>query len=114
MRSAVVDERGSIVPIVALVVALAAAVSIGLGMIAHRTVLRAEAQAAADAAALAGVVEGRAGAADLARRNGAGLVDFVVEGSTVEVEVNRRGVRAVAAAAPGSNGLSTGSNQTPG
>ncbi|MEM9131401.1 MAG: hypothetical protein AAGA59_01260 [Actinomycetota bacterium] len=101
-------------PIVGLVVAVATAVSIGLGMIAHRAVLRAETQAAADAAALAGVVEGRVGAADLADRNGAGLVRFVAVGTTVEVEVRRGGVRAVAAAAPGSNGLSTGPNQTSG
>lgn len=92
------NERGSVLPLVVLVVALALVIAVGIGMIAHVAVDRAEAQAAADASALAGVVEGRSGAIDLARLNGAELVGFSASGVGIEVVIERNGVRAVAAA----------------
>jgi uncharacterized membrane protein len=56
-----------------------------------RAVDRAEAQTAADVAALAAAHEGRPGAADLAARNGAELLSFAdVDGAVmVEVRVGR-------------------------
>lgn len=94
-----VGERGSAVPLVVGVLGVAALVAVGLGHIAQAMVQRAEAQAAADAAALAGVVEGEAGAADLAARNGAELVRFDDTGGATAVVVRRGRARATAAAA---------------
>lgn len=92
------DEDGSVVPLLVLVVVLASGVSFALGTMAQGAVNRAEAQSAADASALAGVVEGRSGAIDLARRNQAELVGFSAVGSGIQVTVERNGVRAEAAA----------------
>lgn len=81
------SERGSVVPI--LVVGMFAAafsmwVLVGLS---QRAIEAAEAQTAADMAALAGVFEGRSGAADLAERNGAELVRYEYTGEEVHVIV---------------------------
>ena len=91
-------ERGSVVPAMAGVLGVVALVAIGLGHLAQALVERAEAQSAADAAALAGVVEGRAGAADLASRNGAELEQFGVWDRGVTVRVRRGRTEATASA----------------
>lgn len=91
-------ERGSVVPLVAGVVGVGLIVCVGVGHVAQAMIERARAQAAADAAALAGVVEGEVGAADLARRNGAELHQFRGDGGVVTVVVERGGARATAAA----------------
>lgn len=85
-------------PLMLVMVALLAVMGLGLVDVGRTAVLRAEAQSAADVAALAGVVEGRVGAADLARRNDAELVSFRRVGLVIEVIVERYGVRAKAAA----------------
>jgi outer membrane lipoprotein SlyB len=70
-----------------------------LGGVLIRVQDRARAQTAADAAALAGAVDGRAAAALLASANAAELVDFESDGSMVVVEVRTdRGTRARARA----------------
>lgn len=69
-------ERGSTVPLAAGLIGVALLMLFALGELGHIAVTRAKAQAAADMAALAGVYEGRDGAADLARRNGGGLVGY--------------------------------------
>lgn len=82
-------ERGSVVPLVALVVAVAAgAVMVG-GRLGAAAVARAEAQTAADAAALAGAAEGEAAAREVAGANGARLVGFEELGADVRVRVER-------------------------
>ncbi len=58
-----------------------------LAGLTQRVVDRSRAQAAADAAALAGVVDGRAGAEALAAANDAVVVRFVDRGTTVTVDV---------------------------
>jgi hypothetical protein len=79
------------VALVAVVVTALVAVAL-----AERAVVRADAQAAADFAALAGVLEGEDGAADLARRNGAELVSFQETAACVHVVVRIGTVRAEA------------------
>jgi hypothetical protein len=61
-------------------------------------VARAEAQTAADAAALAGAVHGRAAAEDLAAANGGRLESWVAAGPEVEVVAVVAGERARARA----------------
>jgi len=80
------------------VVALAAIVVIGLGRLGAVVVARAEAQTAADAAALAGAVHGRAAADGLAVDNGGSLIAWTSAGAEVEVVAEVRGERARARA----------------
>jgi len=95
------SQRGSVLPLVAAILA-ASMIPILMTITATQKAVRlAEAQSAADAAALAGLAEGRPGAQDLATRNGASLVLFVDNGNQVIVEVLRDGVNADAAASIG-------------
>ncbi len=80
-------ERGSALPLAAGLIGVALLVLFSLGELGHIAVTRAKAQAAADMAALAGVYEGRAGAVDLARRNGGALVGYDDSGGRVAVRV---------------------------
>ena len=89
------DDRGQLLPLVALLVAMA----LGLAVLIVETALlvgeRAIAQTAADAAALAAVVDpgdGRGRAGEMAAANGAVLESFRQLGTSVEVTV-RVGVR---------------------
>lgn len=94
-------ERGSVVPLGAAAVVVAAMMMVILVEVGVRAIDRAEAQSAADMAALAAVVEGRAGAVDLAQRNGAALSGYADDGVTVWVEVSRGHARAQARASYG-------------
>lgn len=89
-------QRGQVLPLLTVVVALAALVVIGLGRVGGMVVARAEAQTAADAAALAGAVHGRGAAERLAAANGGRLVGWEAAGAEVEVvvEVRREAARA--------------------
>ena len=69
-----------------------------LGATLRRVVERAECQDAADAAALAGVAEGRPLAEQLAEANDAVVTSFDATGNTVEVWVECGRVRAAASA----------------
>ena len=91
-------QRGQVLPLMAVVVALAALVVLGLGRLGSVVVARAEAQNAADAAALAGAIYGRATADDLAAANGGRLVSWAAAGREVEVVAEVRGERARARA----------------
>jgi hypothetical protein len=73
--------------LVTLVVAVAGLAVVALGHLGAATVERARAGGAADAAALAGAVDGRGAAADVAALNGGSLVSFESRASIVEVVV---------------------------
>lgn len=81
------SERGSVLPLLALGLALVLVAGLFLVGLAGAAVERAKAQTAADAAALAGAVEGRQAAAELARRNGGELVELRVAGDETIVRV---------------------------
>ena len=92
-------ERGSALPLVGALVGVVVLLAAALVTLAAWAVDRAEAQSAADAAALAAVVEGRPGAVELAERNGAELVDYrETDDGVVLVEVRLGGAGARAAA----------------
>lgn len=96
-------DRGSMLVLTVLVgLAVTAAVLMAITPLLTGLVQRQRAQAAADAAALAGVVGGRPAAADLARANGAVLVAWSEVGDevTVTVEVADQRARARATDAP--------------
>ena len=82
-------ERGQAVPLVLLVVAAAAGAMLLVGALGGRALARAQAQTAADAAALAGAAEGPEAAEDLARLNGStsASVDGGVGDATVTVRM---------------------------
>ena len=91
-------ERGSILPLVALVILATGGLVVGLGRLGADAVARARASAAADAAALAGAADGPEAADLLARSNGGRLVDYSVDGTDVEVTVRVGRAEAVARA----------------
>lgn len=96
-------DRGQAVLMLLPVMAVAALLGIGVALAGRVVVDRSRAQAAADAAALAGVGGGRRAAAELAAANGGALVEFRSLGDdhTVEVVVAVGGVRARARATDG-------------
>jgi hypothetical protein len=79
------DERGQVLPLLALVVVAIGGLVFGLARFGAVTTQSARAQAAADAAALAGAAESEAAAASVADANGAGIVTYEVDGREVEV-----------------------------
>ena len=91
-------EAGSVLPLLGLAISFLLVAAVVLAGLGDRVVSRARAQSAADAAALAGVVEGRAGAEELARANQARLETFEQSGSFVRVVVEHDGMRAEATA----------------
>ncbi|MEY4173384.1 MAG: hypothetical protein RI900_549 [Actinomycetota bacterium] len=93
-----VPERGQAVLLVAVVVVLAAASSMALARFGATLVLRQQAQAVADAVALAAVQGGEASARRVAEANGGTLVRSTTLGADVLVEVLVGGSRAVARA----------------
>lgn len=97
------DERGSVIPLWALVLVAVAGLCVGMGRLGSQVALAARVSAAADAAALAGAAEGEEAARALAEANGAELVAWRDEGDEVQVEVALGGAtaRARAAASPG-------------
>jgi hypothetical protein len=95
------DERGSVVPLVALLVVAVGGLCLGLGRLGGVANAKAQAQTAADAAALAAAAEGPAAARGLARANGAEVVRVETDGDEVEVEVRLGQVTAAARAVGG-------------
>src|SRR5687768_11753663 len=85
------DQRGQALPLVALVVAVAGFMTIALGRVGAVVVAKAEAQTAADAAALAGAAHGRAAAEALAAANDGHVTSWRAGGREVEVVVVVRG-----------------------
>lgn len=81
------SDRGQATPLWAVVLVLAGLLLVPTGMLVGATVERAEARSAADAAALAGALEGEGAATAVAAANDAALVDYVERGDLVEVTV---------------------------
>ena len=92
------SERGSVIPLVALMVVAAGGLCLGLARLGGDAVEAAQAQTAADAAALAGAAEDEDAASEVAEANGAELVSFVQEGLEVQVQARVGGAEAVARA----------------
>jgi hypothetical protein len=95
-------DHGQALSLVLIGVALLATIALAVASVGSHLAQRGAAQAAADAAALAGVDGGHAAAATLASRNGAAMVAFsaVADGSgrTVTVTVRVGDERATATA----------------
>ncbi|HUF32327.1 MAG TPA: M15 family metallopeptidase [Acidimicrobiales bacterium] len=91
-------ERGSVVPLVALVVLLVGGLCAGVARSGVDAVTAARVRTAADAAALAGAAAGERAAVEAARANGAEVVAHRREGREVEVTVRLAGFEATARA----------------
>lgn len=102
-------ERGQATPLLAIVLVLAALLLVPTGLLVRATVERARAQSAADAAALAGALEGESSARAIARENGARLASYTRLGDTVEVTVVVGDRRATARAVREVTGAGTSS-----
>ena len=81
------DERGQVLPLVAVVVMVAGLACVAIGRLGQAAVSRAQAVTAADAAALAGVAAGAPAARAAAASNGARLVGFEQKGPDARAEV---------------------------
>lgn len=81
------DERGQVLPLVAVVVMVAGLACVAIGRLGHAAVTRAQAATAADAAALAGVAAGASAARAAAASNGGRLVSFEQKGADARAEV---------------------------
>ncbi len=95
-------DRGQAIVLVLAVVVVAVVFAAAIGHFSSRLIDSQQAQLAADAAALAGVVGGRAAAERLAIANDGVLTDFVTVGDEVfvEVQVGDESARARATRAP--------------
>ncbi|HQV57539.1 MAG TPA: hypothetical protein PKV27_05980 [Ilumatobacteraceae bacterium] len=95
-------ESGQAIPLLLIVVTLAALTLVGVGKLGSRMIARQRAQAAADATALAGVTLGDAGARQVAASNSATVVSLAIDeaadGVTCSVVVIVDGVTAQAQA----------------
>jgi len=80
-------DAGQALPLMALVVMVAVVAILALAQVGMALDDSARARTAADAAALAGAVDGRRGAQDMATINGGNLIEFVKHGDTVDVLV---------------------------
>ena len=101
-------EKGSTVPLLAVLVLMAGGAIVLLGRIGGAAVDRASARTAADAAALAGAAEGRAAAASVATADGGRIESYRELGAETEVRVSVGRATAVARARRESGG--TGDN----
>lgn len=97
-------ERGSVTPLVALLVVLVGGACFAIGRLGEVAVRSARAQLAADAAALAGAGGGEGEARSLASANGADVVRWSPDGDEVEVAVRIGDIAAVARAAGAESG----------
>ena len=101
-------EKGSTVPLLAVLVLAAGGAIVLLGRLGGAAVDRASARTAADAAALAGAAEGRAAAASVATADGGRIESYRELGAETEVRVSLGRATAVARARRESGG--TGDN----
>lgn len=86
-RASFEKEHGQVLPLVAALIAVIGVTALQVGRVGEAVYQRAQAQTAADAAALAGVADGRAGADSVARANGARLVSYREIDADVQVAV---------------------------
>jgi hypothetical protein len=91
-------ERGSLLPLFAVILVVAATLVLAVGRLGEAAIARAHARTAADASALAGAADGRAAAMATAAANGARLVNFEPRGRDVRVTVEWGQARAKARA----------------
>ena len=91
-------ERGSLLPLLAVILVVAATLVVAVGRLGEAAVARARARAAADASALAGAAEDRAAATATAEANGARLLVYEPRGRDVRVTVRWGPARATARA----------------
>ena len=92
------SDRGQAVPMMVVVLLLAALVVMAIARLGMAADDAARARTAADAAALAGAAEGLAVATELAEANGGNLLDYTAFGNQVEVRVQVGSAVAVARA----------------
>ncbi len=92
------NERGSVAPVIALLALVAAGLSMGAARMGAEAARAARARTAADAAALAGAGAGEGAARQVAARNGAELISFVIEGQEAQVLVIFHGIKVSARA----------------
>lgn len=92
------SQRGQVVPLLAVALVLFGVVALGVVRLSVAVTQRSAAQAAADATALAGAVDGPDAADEVAAANAARVVSYIDDGGEVQVTVERRGVRATARA----------------
>lgn len=92
------SERGQVLPLLAALVVLAAAVALVVAELGAAAVQRARARTAADAAALAGAAAGELAARAAAEANDADLVEYRSQGRLVAVVVRFGDARAQATA----------------
>jgi hypothetical protein len=100
-------DDGQAVPLIVGVVAVMAMIVLGVGWLGVSLVDAASARTAADAAALAGVVDGQGAAAERAADNGGELVSFRRVGDDVIVTVRCGRATASARATASRAGFST-------
>jgi hypothetical protein len=102
VRTRAVRDQGQVLPLVALLLAIAVGSAVLVALVGRVVDDRARAVTAADAAALAGAAEGPDAAEELARRNGGVLEEFRREGpdTVVVVRVGRARAQARARAEP--------------
>ncbi len=91
-------DDGQIVPMAVVALAIVMVIALVVVRLGGQVDRRARAQAAADAAALAGATEGEDVAGAVTEANGAVLESFVVQGAEVEVVVRLEDLRATARA----------------
>jgi D-alanyl-D-alanine carboxypeptidase len=91
-------ERGSVLPLVALLVVATGGLCLVLGRLGGEAVAAGRARTAADAAALAGAADGGAAARAVARANGAALVEGREDGTAYVATVRVAGETATARA----------------
>lgn len=101
-------DSGQVMPLMAVGVLLVGGIALVIGHIGGMLVAHAQARAAADAAALAGALDGPAAASEAAIANGAQLLEVQVDETDTEVRVQvgeaiawaraRRGLSRVASA----------------
>ena len=89
------NDRGSVLPLVALAMVMAGGGVVVLGRLGEAAVARASARTAADAAALAGAAEGEHAAREVASANGATVLRYEVLGQDTRVTVRLGSAEAV-------------------
>jgi len=92
------DDRGQTTPLLAVIVVLGGVSALLIAQLGLRAIERAQAQTAADAAALAAAGGGQRAGVRLAEANGAASVDLVIGPGGAEVRVRRGSAWAVARA----------------
>lgn len=92
------EERGQVLPLVAVLIVGAGLACLVLGRLGGAAVARAQAVTAADAAALAGAAAGREAARVSASANGARMTEYEELGPDTRVEVELGGAHASARA----------------